>query len=82
MTTPDVLTAPANAPANHPSVAEAVLAEAQAAHAPDAPDAPDIEPSMVAAMEATDPRRMTPRPGPGTCHGMTLSHRSRRTSGT
>ena len=56
MTTPDVLTAPANAPANHPSVAEAVLAEAQAAHADaDAPDAPDIEPSMVAAMEAADP---------------------------
>lgn len=56
MSTPDVLTAPSNAPSHHQSVAETVLAEAQAAHAeaeapaPEAAPTPDVEPSMVEAM--------------------------------
>lgn len=56
MSTPDVLTAPSNAPSHHQSVAETVLAEAQAAHAdaeapaPEAAPVPDVEPSMVEAM--------------------------------
>lgn len=56
MSTPDVLTAPSNAPSHHQSVAETVLAEAQAAHAEaeapatEAAPTPDVEPSMVEAM--------------------------------
>ena len=56
MSTPDVLTAPSNAPSHHQSVAETVLAEAQAAHASaeapatEAAPTPDVEPSMVEAM--------------------------------
>lgn len=59
MTTPDnALTAPSNG-APIQSVAEQVLAEAQAAHAPEAPAAaepstPDVEPSMVEAMQEGD----------------------------
>lgn len=61
MTTPESsLHVAANSPPQHQSTAEAVLAEAQAAHAPEtAPEAPEtdaepqaeLEPSMVAAME-------------------------------
>ena len=57
MSTPDVLTAPSNAPSNHQSVAETVLAEAQGAHSATAEnvaetvaETPDVEPSMVEAM--------------------------------
>ena len=53
MTTPDVLTAPSNAPTNHPSMAETVLAEAQAAHAPEAPDG-DSPPMEAAPAEPAD----------------------------
>jgi len=60
VTIPDVLTAASNAPTNHQTTAEAVLAEAQAAHAEGAPDAapssaaPDVEPSMLEAMAEAD----------------------------
>ncbi len=60
MTTPEaVLSTPSNAPAIH-SVAETVLAEAQAAHAAEAEtteapaSTPDVEPSMLEAMADDD----------------------------